>query len=56
MLAQPEQHVRRAGDQNHLFIADAVKGRHIFVLGIKRDLAAQLRLYRRQRDFRRKDF
>ena len=32
MLAQAEQDIGRAGNQNHLFIADAVQRRHIFIL------------------------
>ena len=32
MLAQAKQDIGRAGNQNHLFIADAVQRRHIFVL------------------------
>ena len=32
MLTQTEQDIGRAGNQNHLFIADAVQRRHIFIL------------------------
>ncbi|MNE30640.1 hypothetical protein D3C80_1241700 [compost metagenome] len=32
VLTQPEQHIRGTGNQNQLFIPNAVKGRHIFVL------------------------
>ncbi|MNZ60929.1 hypothetical protein D3C78_790090 [compost metagenome] len=56
LVAQAENHIRCAGDQNLLFTADLVVRAHVLVLRVKRDFANQRGDNRCEIRFRRQHF